>query len=327
MWITTPALQTTKTNARGEYTFENVPSGDYVVWIPGHEEGYQAVGYPATVYTETSGIETIQLDKIIETTSPVGTTVKTLTPTLRWKPVPGAVRYEVGVDDLTSSEDPLAIRRYYRTDTPNLELPEPLQRDRLYRWSVTAYTENGTQIASTYEPTFSTGRPKTFRPVNVRGIGVSTVLPTDWQQTAPGMFEYVDAEGEKSSLTFEKRSRADLDAGLEERALTELRRLPQRYADREWGYLAEDGVAKLVTVGSGSVYLITVNGLALTDEELTFPAMELLGIVIPTMLRNFKIDEQASSTFKLDGQPVFTIEDGVYGVPIPHKPQDETDKP
>ena len=291
MWDTLPALQTTETNARGEYAFENVPPGNYVVWARGNEEIYQIAGYPAYVYAETSGYDVIHLEKIIETTSPVGTAVKTLTPTLRWKPVPGAVRYEVGVDDLTSSEDPLAIRRYYRTDTPNLELPEPLQRNRFYRWSVAAYTENGTQIASAYEPMFSTGRPKTSRPVKVHGISVSTVLPTDWQQTSPGVFEYVGAKGEMS-LTFEKRSRADLEAGLEERALASLRRFPQQYADRNWGSSPVEGSsAKLVTVENGTAYLITVDGLALTDEEPTFPTMELFVIVLPTMLRNFKIDE------------------------------------
>ena len=332
-WNNPPVLQTTKTNAQGEYRFENVPPGNYVVWALGDEKGYQTVGYGAAAYAETSGTETIRLDKLIEVIGPVGTTIKTLTPTLRWKPVPDAARYEVSLKVISPSEDSMTAHLYRRTDETKLDISEPLERATLYGWSVTAYTEDGTQIASIYESVFSTNRSSTPRPVRLRDVGISTVLFTDWRQTSPGVFEYVDAAGGKSSLTFERRPRADLD-GLESNAITLSEELLRRYTERDWEGFALNGSVKLVTVEGDSAYLVTIrssNGQASLSTE-----FYIYGLVIPTMLRNFQIDEQPSSsfkldeqpvlTFKLDGQPVLTFENGFHGVSTPHTLHDDPDE-
>ncbi len=292
LWGTPGVLQTTETNAQGEYNFENVPPGDYMVWALGEEEGYISVGYPAAAYAETSGYYVLRLDKPIEVIGPTGTSGTSLTPTLRWKPVPGAARYEVSLDDITPPETLTTTRLSYQTDKPNLKIAEPLKRNRFYGWSVTAYTEDDTQIATDYEgPIFSTGRRGTLRPVELRGIGASTVLSADWQQTSPGVFRYVNDEGERGSLTFEKHSRTDLEAGLGSEALTELKRATQRYAGRDWGSVPlKNGSLQLVTMQGDTVYLITAKGLEF--EEPTRLTMELLGVVVPTIVRNFEITEQ-----------------------------------
>ncbi len=289
LWENPDVLQTTRTNAQGEYRFENVPPGDYMVWALGEKEGYLSAGYSAATYAETSGYDVLRLYKIIEVIGPVGTTGTSLTPTLRWKPVPGAVRYEVGLDDITPPEALMMTPRYYRTDEPSLKITEPLERNRFYSWSVNAYTEDGTKIATDIEgPVISTSRKKMLRPVELQGIGASTVLSADWQQTSPGVFEYVNAGGERGTITFEKHPRADFEADLGSKALSELKRFPRRYGVRDWGFVPlKNGSVKLVTVQGDTAYLITVTGLEF--EEQTRLTMELLGLVVPTMLRNFEL--------------------------------------
>ncbi len=289
LWETPRVLQTTRTNAQGEYRFENVPPGDYVVWAIGEKEVYISVGYPAAAYAETSGYYVLHLDKPIDVISPKGTSGTGLTPTLRWKPVPGAVRYEVGIDDITPPEGLMMTRLNYRTDKPNLKIAEPLERNRFYSWSVEAYTEDDTRIAIDYEgPVFSTGSRRTLHPVDLRRIGASTVLPADWQQTSPSVLEYVNTEGERGSLTFEKRPKIDFEADLGSDALGKLKRVTQRYAGRDWGSVPlKNGSLQLVTMQGDTVYLITAKGLEF--EEPTRLTMELLGIVVPIMLQNFEI--------------------------------------
>ncbi len=289
LWGNPRVLQTTTTNAQGEYRFENVPPGDYMVWAVGEKEGYLSVGYSAAAYAETSGYDVLRLFKPIEVIGPVGTTGTSLTPTLRWKPVPGAVRYEVGLDDITPPEDPTATSRYYRTDETSLKITEPLERNRFYSWSVNAYTQYGTKIAMDIEgPVISTGRRKTLRPVELQGIGASTVLSADWQQTSPGVFEYVNAGGERGTITFGKHPRADFEADLGSEALSELKRFPQRYGVRDWGFVPlKNGSVHLVTVQGETAYIITVSGLEI--EELTHLGLEVFGLVVPTMLRNFEL--------------------------------------
>ncbi len=122
----------------------------------------------------------------------------------------------------------------------------------------------------------------------MRGVGVSTVLPTDWQQTAPGVFEYVDAAGEKSSLTFEKQPLSEVSFKAD---TISIKSLP-RYAGRDWeGLLLQDGQSSLVltTEEGESTYLVTVEG---GEEQASLSVESYLDGLIPTMLRKFKLDEQ-----------------------------------
>lgn len=179
-----------------------------------------------------------------------------------------------------------------------------------------------------YDPIFSTGRDKTRRRVSLPSIGISTVLFSDWRQTSPDTFEYTNAEGQRAVLTFEKLPRANLEPGLGSDAMSLLGEVAYRQAGRYWESFFSDGNVKLVTVEDDTAYLITLEGFKYQqEEELSLLTLELYGLVAPTMLRNFKIDEQPFSTFKLDGQPFSTFEIELYGVYTPPAPQDETDEP
>ena len=292
-WKTPPALQTTSTNAKGEYKFGDVPPGNYTVWALGSKAGYQDVGYPATSYAETSGYVEVRVDKPIELIGPKATTGVSLTPTLRWKPVPGAVRYEVGLDDVTPPEDLAKGRLYYRTDKPSRELTKPLERNRLYIWSVEAYAEDGTRIASDIEgPTFSTGREEVLRLVKLQGIAASTVLPSNWQESSSNVFTYTNTDGEKGSITFARRSLTELGARGTSGALAQLKQAPRRYNGRDWGLgfdALRDGKLSLITLQDGFAYLITLDGVEY--EGATLMTFELAGIIMPTILRNFEISD------------------------------------
>ena len=285
-------LRTTTTDETGAYRFEGVPFGTYALEAVPAAKVYQPAEEQTSLAMSLSELYvTLRVDKLIEVIGPVGTTTATLTPTLRWKPVPDAARYEVSLKEISSSEDSVTPYLYRRTDKTNLGITEPLARATLYGWSVTAYTEDGTQIGSNYESVFSTNQSSTPRPVKLRNLGIGTVLFADWQQTSPGIFEYVDAAGRGSSLTFEKRPLAE--AGFKAEAIV-IESLSQKYAGRDWeGFFLQDGQdsrVKLLTTEGDSAYIVTVE----SSGEQTSLSNELYiyGLVIPTMLRNFKIDEQ-----------------------------------
>ena len=203
------------------------------------------------------------------------------------------MRYEVGLDDVTPPEDLTEGRLYYRTDKPSLELTEPLERNKLYIWSVEAYAEDGTRIASDIEgPTFSTGREEALRLVKLQGIAASTVLSSNWQESSPNVFTYTNTDGEKGSVTFARRSLTELGERGTSGALAQLKQAPKRYNGRSWGLgfdALRDGKLSLITLQDGFAYLITLDGVEY--EGATLMTFELAGIIMPTILRNFEISD------------------------------------
>jgi len=134
------------TDAQGQFTLENPPSGEFVligVFPDGEEdEG----GWPNVIIEpgqRVTGIE-VPLERGLDLLEPASGEVLAETPTLRWNEYSGAGHYRVWVIDAGTTE----ILEDEITFAPQLEITAKLQPGQTYRWVVNALDSRGMLVAS-----------------------------------------------------------------------------------------------------------------------------------------------------------------------------------
>lgn len=277
-------LQSTTTDAAGRYTFEDVAPGTYAVWLRPENALYWGQGRDIEVgEDDLRKVIDFQAQKVMVNLGPDAVAGVSLTPTLRWRAYPNAVRYEVNMFDDTSGE------RLFTDSTTatSLKVENLLEANSRYQWFVSAYVADGSELAYTPTGWFTTAPAEPTRMVTLLEPDVRASLPTSWREVSPGTFEQPTPDG-TYRLSVARFSSTDPEAVLRE----QLPQVGQIYKStiqgRTWWSVyslseeVEWSTANATQRGS-SVYLLKLKSAG--GDTWAFN-----NLVIPNLYRTFAID-------------------------------------
>lgn len=279
-------LQTVTTDENGTYRFEGVVPGEYEVEAEAPSSLYWSfVSRSTTVDAAFEARADLRLQKVMEVVSPHGEMGVPLSPTLSWKPFPGAARYQTYIHSERTGNQVRSLP----SEGTEVTLNAPLEPNELYQWSVTAYAEDGTEIAYYSAAHFSTAPAKEQVSVTLPDLGLQMMLFEDWQQVTSNTFEWAHEGGTTYTLAFQTLPGMDAEAALLELGATEEQVHASSYEGKTWWTGVFDGVVHLATELEGQVYLIVADSSTEGEAEFSYAAeVEALGFTLPLVARTLE---------------------------------------
>ncbi|ADI13421.1 peptidase M56 BlaR1 [Truepera radiovictrix DSM 17093] len=279
-------LQTVSTDENGTYRFEGVTPGEYEVEAEAPSSLYwEFMSSSVNVSAAFEVREDFRLQKVMEVVSPHGEMGVPLSPTLRWKPFPGAARYQTYIHSERTGNQVRSLP----SESTEVTLNAPLEPNELYQWSVTAYAEDGTEIAYYSAAHFSTAPAKEQVSVTLPDLGLQMMLFEDWQQVTSNTFEWAHEGGTTYTLAFQTLPGDDAEAALLELGATEEQVHASSYEGKTWWTGVFNGVVRLATELEGQVYLIAADSSPDGTAEFSYAAeVEALGFTLPLVARTLE---------------------------------------